>query len=595
MLEPAALYLFALVPLLVVAYLARERPRRVIVSSVLAFRALHVMRGQRFGGRPRFNWTFFLELLILCLAVLAMARPFVVHQGNPVAAVLDNSAAMQAQTTADKTRFAEAVDKLRQALSSASSGQVTIFLTAPQVHQLGVYSSAGAAEKALAKLAPVDAPDDSAALTNLLNQLASDRHLGTVIFASYRPIGASVPARMRTITVGQPIANYAIANFAINRHSFGSATVDAHLAVANFSPAAQTLTVTLSAEGKIAGRASAHLAPGAVGALEFAQLAPVGVYRAELQPADGFMLDNRAWATASTMRKFSILFVSPTPRDGRGLGGIPGITVTTETPNSYSPNALANADLAIFEFTVPKQLPSINSLLVMPPPGDPVFDFKSRPSTDLSIAGWPTTDPLTDNVNFRLLNMRSGEYFDEHPWMRPIVNGDGGGLMLSGVRQGHRFVAVGFNPFPYLAKRNLPMSILTLNLLSYLAGFGSHAAGYRTGEPWLIPAGVGTVITPSGRQHKVTPASLFHATTAQGIYQLIGNRKSQRAVNLDDLTTSDLENVTPLRLQTAVTPTSSALNVRMPLEPYVIALILLLLLIEAVLVYRRRGLPELQS
>src|SRR5215470_16205998 len=95
LLNPSALYLFAIVPALVIAYLARERPRQVTVSSVLAFRVLRVMRGERFGGRMRFSWPFFLELLILSLAVLAVAGPYRVHQGNAIAVVLDNAAPMQ--------------------------------------------------------------------------------------------------------------------------------------------------------------------------------------------------------------------------------------------------------------------------------------------------------------------------------------------------------------------------------------------------------------------------------------------------------------------------------------------------------------------
>jgi len=50
LLYPAALYFLALVPALVVPYLARERPRQAVVSSVLAFRALRAHRGERFGG-----------------------------------------------------------------------------------------------------------------------------------------------------------------------------------------------------------------------------------------------------------------------------------------------------------------------------------------------------------------------------------------------------------------------------------------------------------------------------------------------------------------------------------------------------------------
>jgi len=48
--ESGRTLLLAIVPALILAYLARERPRQATVSSVLAFRALHVMRGQRFGG-----------------------------------------------------------------------------------------------------------------------------------------------------------------------------------------------------------------------------------------------------------------------------------------------------------------------------------------------------------------------------------------------------------------------------------------------------------------------------------------------------------------------------------------------------------------
>ena len=83
LLNPSALIFFAMVPALVLAYLARERARRVTVSSVLAFRALHAMRKERFGGWPKFDWTFFIELLILSLAVLAMARPYLIRHANP--------------------------------------------------------------------------------------------------------------------------------------------------------------------------------------------------------------------------------------------------------------------------------------------------------------------------------------------------------------------------------------------------------------------------------------------------------------------------------------------------------------------------------
>ena len=66
------------------------------------------------------------------------------------------------------------------------------------------------------------------------------------------------------------------------------------LTVANFSPAAQTLQLAITGDGKSVGHAQAHSEPGQIGAIEFPNLAPAGVYRAELAPADGFALDNVA-------------------------------------------------------------------------------------------------------------------------------------------------------------------------------------------------------------------------------------------------------------------------------------------------------------
>src|SRR6516225_4646999 len=243
---PAALYLFALPPLLVIAYLARERPRQVVVSSVIAFRALRAMRGKRFGGRPRLQWTFFLELLILCFAVLAIASPYVAGKGNPAAVVIDNSAAMQAQTSSGPSRFENIRKRIAAALSSSDS-EAALYVTAPQPHEVGVFHGADAVRAALDRVSVTDAPDDTAALVGLLAQLNANRHLGRIIFGSYRPIAAPVPARVEEITAGEPIANYAIGSFVLSRESFGAAALHGRATVANFSRSAQTLALTVVA------------------------------------------------------------------------------------------------------------------------------------------------------------------------------------------------------------------------------------------------------------------------------------------------------------------------------------------------------------
>jgi hypothetical protein len=595
LLNPGALIFFAIVPVLVLAWLARERPARIVVSSVLAFRALHAMRKERFGGFPKLDWSFFVELLILILAVLAMARPYLIRHGNPIAIVLDNSARMQARASDGTTRFEQARKETDAMLSNTDASTVALYLTAPQPHQLnGAPLSPTDAHFQIAEAKVSDAPTDPAAVANLLGELSSSGRVSKVIFASSRPLAPPAPPRIDAITVGDPIENFAIGSFTLRRETFGAEALHARLTVANFSPQPAEITIVISGDGKQLGTAKTSLGPRETGAVEFPSLGAAEIYKAELSPGDGFPLDNIAFATAGSVKSVSILFVSPHPGDAQGLDSIPGVTVATKSPDAFAPADLNNIDLAIFEFAAPKELPTVNSMLVMPPAGDPVFGFNSASVEPVQITKWSPIDPLTDAVNFRLLNIRQGEVFGSHPWMESVVGGAGGSLLLRGERQGHRFVATGFNPFPYLGKRNLPMSIVTLNALGYLAGVGANSGGYRTGEPWLVPAGVHDVVLPSGKEVPAKSGTLFSEVAAQGIYKLIGPGKAEtlRAVNLADLTTSDFENVPPLKIEAAkaaVTP--EKLNEKAPLTAYILAAILALLALEAMLLYRRRRSP----
>src|SRR5258708_11809032 len=88
---PGALVFFALRPGLVLAFLAKERPSRVTVSSVLAFRALRGVRRERFGGWPRLDWMFFAEILILSLIVLALAGAVILETTAALAVVIHKS------------------------------------------------------------------------------------------------------------------------------------------------------------------------------------------------------------------------------------------------------------------------------------------------------------------------------------------------------------------------------------------------------------------------------------------------------------------------------------------------------------------------
>ncbi len=597
LLYPGALIFFALVPALVLAYLARERPSRVTVSSVLAFRALRGFRRERFGGWPRLDWMFFAEILILSLVVLAMAGPFIWKRTTPLAVVIDNSAAMQALTPSGKSRFEIARKKLDAALAVENSGSETsVYITAPQPRRVAPpFTTLTEARLALSRIKPSDAPNDQTTLENFLSNLASEARVAKVIFAGANALATPVPARIHPIAVGDAVANAAIGSFTLRREVLGAEALHASLTIANFSPQTRTLQIVVTGDGKEVAHAKEALGARETATLEFPAIPPALIYEAKLAPDDALALDNVAYATAGSVKNVSILFISPTPADAGGLNSIPGVAVTPKSPDSYSPDELGNFDLAIFEYATPKEIPAVNTMLVMPPPGDPVFGLTVTPTSKVEIAGWRTTDTLTDSVNFRLLSLRGGEYFGTHPWMSQVVGGDGGALLLKGERGAHRFVATGFNPFPYLGKRNLPMSVLTLNAISYLAGLGSSSGGYRTGQPWLAPAGVERVILPSGKKKAAHPGTLFTDVSEQGVYELVGPGGAQtpRAVNLADLTESDLSSSPLLKVEAANSGAAAApVMEKSSLSDYLLFAIILLAALEAFIVYRRRRLAE---
>jgi hypothetical protein len=589
-LYPGALVFFALIPLLIAAYLVRERPRSVTVSSVLGYRALRALKSERPWGWPRLDWLFLIELIILSLVVLAIAEPYVIHQRTPVAVVLDNSAAMQAGVPPG-ARFEAACRTLERAIPDAGDVTVTLYVTAPQPHQVAGPISAARARRVIARMKPVDAPQSAVSVARLLGDIISGHRFTQCFFATSDPVSQPLPAGLHVFRAGEPMPNFAIGSFAVGGAAFGSGALKARLTIANFSAQAQNMEVDISAEGKTLARAQARLAPREIGGVEFPTLAPAAAYRADLRPADSFALDNVAYATPSAGTQIQVLFVSPTPADAAGLAALPQLKVRTLLPDQYAP-ADAKADLLIFEYGIPKELPAANALLVMPPGGDEVFGLRLMPGATIQVTDWRTPDPLTDGVNFRLLALRQPESFAVHPWMETVVNSNLGSLILRGKHQGHRYAALGFNPFPYLGTRNLPMSVLTLNILGYLSGFGSEDAGHRTGEPWIVPAGAKEIVTPAGRTIHVEPGTPFAEGTQQGIYQLIGpgSLKRVRAVNLADLTESDLENPAAIRLDIATTGARSPADFsqRQTFTPYLIAAILLLAACEALFTYRRR-------
>ncbi|MGH7830245.1 MAG: vWA domain-containing protein, partial [Candidatus Binatia bacterium] len=136
-LSPAALYALLLLPLLLIPYLTKGRPRQTVFSSLLLLRNFSARATGRSWGKPRLPPIFFLQLLFLLLLALALGEP--VSSVNPayVAFVFDNSASMQAME-GPKSRFETAKDEMRILLRGLSSrARIDLYLTSPRLERVG--------------------------------------------------------------------------------------------------------------------------------------------------------------------------------------------------------------------------------------------------------------------------------------------------------------------------------------------------------------------------------------------------------------------------------------------------------------------------
>ena len=94
-LNPTALFGLLALPLLLIPYLIRRKPRRVVFSSLLLFMTGSEQMSGRPWGRVHLPPIFFLQLLLLALLILALSEPVFSVRPTSIAIVLDNSASMQ--------------------------------------------------------------------------------------------------------------------------------------------------------------------------------------------------------------------------------------------------------------------------------------------------------------------------------------------------------------------------------------------------------------------------------------------------------------------------------------------------------------------
>lgn len=578
-LNPIALWGFLGLPLLVLPYLVRRNPHRVVFSSLLLFAGLRSRVRSRPWGRLRLPPIFFLQLLVLALLVLSLSEPVLSVRPSRVALVLDNSASMQA-IEAGKTRFELAREQAARIVSElGAAGSVDLYLTTPALEKLnGNPLSPAETARLIDGLRPYDVPDTIADYGAALAQLSrSDPEYDRVYFITDHPARGQTAA-VRVFTVGHPRENLAVTGFEITRSSLVNPRLQARVEVANFS-ARDTRVKLVLKNGRSALAAREIVVPANRSAQALFDGVPAHPsYQAEIAPGDALPLDDRRFAVAPSSETLRILGISPRPQALASLRAIPGVRLDLISPSEYDRASRTSYALEIFHFATPAVLPANSALFVLPPNDNPLVTL-GPPVSRPAITAWREPHSLTRYVNFALFRPPYARALKLDAPGDRILETSEGPLAVTMESNGSRYMVLGFDPFPYLGKENLPVSIFTLNLLDWFFE-GRRASSTNTGETLKIRPGdtirppAGPVVT-SGRGGEVPFAPLY-----QGIYELIRAGQTERlAVNLAPGIESDLRKVSPIVLA-GDGPARDSFSVLRSFWPYLVAASLLLLIAE---------------
>ena len=580
-LNPTALFGLLALPLLLIPYLIRRKPQRVAFSSLLLFMESGDAASAKPWGRINLPPIFFLQLLLLALLILALGEPVLSIRPTNIALILDNSASMQALEDG-KSRFALAKERASALVEElGAGGKVDLYLTTPRLEKIHAAPlSAAEATGIISAQAPYDLAEPPIDYGNLLPQLASQHKYERVYLLTDHPArGQSGVARV--ITVGQPRANFALTHFEVQRSSLANTRLEARVEVANYSERAEKLKIVLKGNGAELANREIVVGTGETASVSFEGFADYPTYEAEIVNHDALPLDNRRFAVAPNSRNLRILGITPRPRELDSLKAIPGVQVDTIAPSDYNKTERAGYGLEIYHFATPAALPPTAALFILPPESSSLVDL-GAPVNNVTVSNWRDPHVLTRYVNFNLFRPTYARPLKPQTAGDIVIDSAAGPLAFATERQGVRYLALGFDPFPYLGRDNLPMSVFTLNLLDWF--FDSPAANNQaTGEAiFLGKVQTGdSIILPGGKSLVITPgAAFFGGAFFQGIYQLKHSGETELfARNLLDRGESDLRTAAPIAIGGGNLNGASA-SVLFSFWPYLLMASLVLLLLE---------------
>lgn len=603
--------------LVVVFYILKLRRRAVPVPfSRIWDSVLKDKQATELFSKLRRLLSLALQLALLALMVLALGDPKPkedLREGRHLVLLIDGSASMKA-TDVKPTRLGAAkleAEKIVRGLGASDRAIVVQMGSVPTPRS----SMSGDRSELLEAIRQVSARDTRADLeAGLLFGRDSLRGLphgelvviGDGAYADAKDVAERVSlegAEPRFVPIGKSRKNLSISEFSVRRYPLDKARYEVMLEVANLNDEPADVELELSGDGVIVDVTRLKLGPNERLPRYYQDLAGASrslTARIKTAPgADDLPADDVAYALLPERRRARILLVTPgnTYLEAALLLD-EYLDVTQISPGAAVPDG--KFDVAIYDGVAPAPDERIGSALYLNPPAATSPVPVAGELEDFGFDTWERKSPVLRFMSMGDVQVAKGHAFKPSAGDKVLGASEHGPILVSGARQGHRFVALGFDPRDSDLVLRIAWPLFVLNTINaFVEEDTGYVSSYRTGEVWRIavPGSLSTVnlLEPGGAKHAV-PVSEGRAVyrgELAGFYKLSGGADDaplgEFAANLSDLEESRIEPKKELRLggKPATAVSAATVSLHSDVWIYLLLAVIALSLIEWVTYHRR--------
>ena len=570
-LNPIAFAWAVLIPLIVLFYFLKLKRMELPISSTFLWKkSIEDIRVNAPFQRLRKNFLLFLQILILALAILGLAQPFLDIRGFEMQSeivLIDRSASMNARLGSG-SRLDEAKRSALELVDDLSAGDdMAVIAFSSSARVVSPFSrSKTALRQAIRKITPGQERTDISEALEVASSLARLRQNPEVILISDGrfPEGEEIGlerAEMHYVRVGESVPNLAVTALDLRRGLDVAGEVEAFVRVENFSEESRIATLILTVEGKERDAREVEIPSGGVSSRVFGGFGGLdGVLEAriEYEGEDALQTDDRAYAILEQPEPMRVILAT---RENYFLEKLlaldPEVVLGRVGTTDLDPEGRFSfpdgepADVVILDRVVPERLAPGGYLIIGAAPPIEGFERKGEVENPV-VLDWDSAHPATRFVNLEALQVRKAGRIDHPRGSEVLVESDSVPLILAYESEGVRLVHVNFDIYDTNWPLRLSFPIFISNSIRWLAGREGQDLGRQVLTGGLIPItpsakeGVVEIESPSGERSEIDvrgeAAKLFGRTDEVGIYSATypDGRQEKFAINLLDAAESNL-------------------------------------------------------